>query len=124
MASPMLCLADPTAFPPPLPSLPILPELGSFPPLFHTPPVIGATVLVSPDDPLLPAVAAAQASNEALSAIITDLKGLGGESDPALPPGNPSGRSRGQYTFQGGLLYSQGRICIPPTTTPLILQIL
>ena len=78
---------------------------------------------VSPDDPLLPIVAALQASDEALFAIITDLEGRGGESNPALPAGNPSGRSTEQYTFQGELLYSQGRICIPPTSTPLILQI-
>ena len=99
--------------PPPLPSLPILPYTGSLPPLFHTPPVIGTAVLVSPDDPLLPAIAAAQAADEVLSVIITVFKGPGGESNPALPVGNPSGRSRGQYTFQNGLLYSQGRICIP-----------
>ena len=79
---------------------------------------------MSPDDPLLPAVAAAQATSTALSAIITDLKGPGGESDPALQSGNPSGRTRGQLTFQGGLLYSQGRLRIPPTATPLIMQIL
>ena len=39
--------------PPPLPSLPI----------FHTPHLLGAAVLVSPDDPLLPAIAAAQAGD-------------------------------------------------------------
>ena len=40
------------------------------------------------DDPFLLAVAAAQAANEALSALITDLKGPGRESDPALPAVN------------------------------------
>ena len=38
--------------PPPLPSLLILPTPPSIPPLFHTPPLVGAVVLVSPDDPL------------------------------------------------------------------------
>ena len=71
----------PDCIPPPLPSLPILPHTGSLPPLFHTPPVIGAAVLVSLEDPLLPAVAAAQAADETLSAIITILKGPGGESN-------------------------------------------
>ena len=81
-----------------------------------------SAVLLSPDDPLLPAIAAAQAADEALSPIITILKGPGGESNPAFPVGNPLGRSRGQYTFENGLLYLQGRICIPLAATPLILQ--
>ena len=80
MASPMLYLADPTT------------------PLFYTPPVIGAAVLVS-DDPLPPIVATTQAADEALFAIIIDLREPEGESNPALPAGNPSGRSRGQYSF-------------------------
>ena len=112
----------PDYLPPPLPSLPILPP----PPLFHTPTLVGAAVLVSPDDPLLPAVAAAQGEDAALSAIIRELsKGPDRESNPALPLGNPPGRSMGQYAMRNGLLYSQGRLVIPPATAqPLILHIL
>ena len=111
--------------PPPLPSLPIMPPPATAPYLFHTPHLIGAAVLVRPDDPLLPEVAAAQASDPALSALRTQiLGGAGGESNPALPAGSPSGSSEGQYAMRGGLLYSQGRLCIPPTSTALILKIL
>ena len=83
-------------------------------------------MLVSPDDPLLPAVAAAQGEDAALSAIIRELStGLDRESNPELPLGNPSGRSMGQYAMQNGLLYSQGRLVIPVATAqPLIMQIL
>ena len=110
----------PDYIPPPLPSLPILPHTGSLPPLFHTPPVIGAAVLLSPDDPLLPAVAAAQAADEALSAIITVLKGPGGESNPAFPVGNPSGRSRGQYTVvpKRALVLPSAHLYPPYSHTP------
>ena len=66
--------------PPPLPSLSI----------FHTPHLLGAAVVVSPDDPLLPAIAAAQAGDITLSAIIKHLQGgPGGESNPALLGGRP-----------------------------------
>ena len=83
-------------------------------------------MLVSPDDPLLPAVAAALGEDATLSAIIKELStGPDKESNPALPLGNPPGRSMGQYAMQNGLLYSQGRLVIPPATAqPLILQIL
>ena len=111
--------------PPPLPSLPILSptDLG---PLLHTPYLIGAAVLLSPTDPLLPAIAAAQAGDADISACIrTILAGPGGESNPALPGGSPSGRSADQHLeFRGGILYNQGRILIPPTATALILNIL
>ena len=111
--------------PPPLPSLPILSPPPTAPYLFHTPHLIGAAVLVRPDDPLLPEVAAAQAANPALSALTAQvLKGAGEESNPALPAGSPSGSSWGQYAMQGGLLYSQGKLCIPPTSSVLILKIL
>ena len=93
---------------------------------FHTPHLIGAAVLISPEDPLPPEIAAAQAGDATLSALITDLtRGPGGESNPALPAGSPSGRSEGQlYTLHGGLLYSQGRLLIPPTSHSLILKLL
>ena len=74
--------------PPPLPSLP----------MFHTPHLLGAAVLVSLDDPLLPVIAAAQAEDATFSAIINKLQGgPGGESNPALPGGSPSGRSDGEH---------------------------
>ena len=115
--------------PPPLPSLPILfPSLppSHSPPLFFTPYLLGAAVLVSPNDPLLPDIAAAQAADAGLSALITQLQGgPGGETNPALPGGRPSGRSGGgPYILQHGLLYSQGRILIPPTSAAIILRIL
>ena len=46
--------------PPPLPSLPILSPTDPGP-LLHTPYLIGAAVLLSPTDPLLPVIASAQA---------------------------------------------------------------
>ena len=115
----------PDYIPPPFYSFPILPTPPSLPPLFHTSPLVGAAVLVSPDDPLLPAVAAAQDADVAISAIISTLRGgPDRELNPELPQGNPPGRSLGQYALQGGLLYSQGRLVIPPTAQSLILQIL
>ena len=52
-------------------------------------------------------------------------RGLRGESDPALPSGSPSGTSDDpQLLLQGGLLYHQGRLLIPPTSPALILKIL
>ena len=115
----------PDYLPPPLPSLPIL-SLAGVAPLFHTPPLIGSAVLVSPSDPLLPEVAAAQAGDATLSALINSLQGgPGGESNPALPGGRPSGRSgEQQFRLHNGLLYSQGRLCIPPGSAALILKIL
>ena len=54
--------------------------------IFHSPTLLGAAVLVSPTDPLLLAVAAAQAVDPVLSALITSLqRGPGGELNPALP---------------------------------------
>ena len=80
--------------PPTLPSLSIIPPLATTPYLFHTPHLIGAVVLVRPDDPLLPEVATAQASDPALTALTTQiLGGASGESNPALPAGSPSGSS-------------------------------
>ena len=126
MENQMLCPTDPTTFP--LPSPPSLPIISSpqSDPLFHTPHLIGAAVLISPEDPLLPEIAATQAGDATLSALITDLtRGPGGESTPALPAGSPSGRSEGQlYTLHGGLLYSQGSLLIPPTSHSLILKLL
>ena len=53
----------PAALTIPLPSVPI----------FHTPHLLGAALLVSPDDPVLLAIAAAQAGDATLSAIINKL---------------------------------------------------
>ena len=82
--------------------------------------------MVSPSDPLLPEIAAAQAGDPALATTISTILGRPGrESNPALPGGSPSGRSDDhQFVFQAGLLYHQGRILIPPTATALILKIL
>ena len=135
----------PDYHPPPLPSLPILSSPVSLPllptpvslpllstpvshPLHHTPYLIAAAILVSPDDPLLPAIAAAQAGDATISAIINNFNsGPGGELNPTLPAGSPSGRSAvvsSTFSMQHGLLYSQGRILIPPTSASLILKIL
>ena len=82
-------------------------------------------VTLLPDDPLLPSIAAAQASDAATFAIINTLQGgPGGESNPALLGGSPSGRSAGDLQLQEGILYNQGRILIPPTARALILRIL
>ena len=111
--------------PPRLPSLPILSPSPTAP-LLHTPYLVGAAVMVSPTDPLLPEIAAAQAGDATISASIKFfLGGPGGESNPALPQGSPSGRSADLHlAFQGGILYHQGRILIPPTAASLILKIL
>ena len=81
--------------------------------------------MVSPSDPLLLEIAAAQAGDSALAATIKTILGRpGGESKPPLPSGSPSGRSDvDQFAFQHGILYHQGRILIPPTAA-LILKIL
>ena len=51
--------------------------------------------------------------------------GPGGGSNPAPPEGSPSGRSQDEhFRLQGGLLYHQGRLVIPPTSSSLILNIL
>ena len=94
-----------TSFPPPLPSLPIFPTSD---PLLNSPHLIGAAVLITPDDPLLPAIVAAQAADLVLSAHIQLLqKGPGGGSNPALPEGSLMGRSQVRvYTLHEGLLYS------------------
>ena len=111
--------------PPPLPSLPILPQPHAEP-LLHTPYLVGAAVMVSPSDPLLPEIAAAEAGDSPLSATIKTILGRpGGGSNLALPNGSPSGRSEeAQFAFQGGILYHQGRILLPPTAAALILKIL
>ena len=76
-------------------------------------------MLVSLDDPLLPAVVAAHAADEALSAIITVFKGLGGELKTALLVSNSSGRSRGQYTFQKrSLVLPRPHLYSPQSHTP------
>ena len=82
--------------------------------------------MVSPSDPLLPEIAAAQAGDPAMAATLQTVLGRpGGGSNPALPSGSPSGRSEeGQFAFQGGILYHQVRILIPPTAAALILNIL
>ena len=105
------------------PSPPILsgPQSAQFPPTPH----LAAAMFLSPEDPLLPEIAAAQAADATLSAIIDIyLRRPDGESNPALPAGSPSGRSQEQYSMQGGILYTQGRILIPPTSQKLILKIL
>ena len=105
----------------PLPSLPIIPPPATAPYLFHTLHLIGAAVLVRPDDPLLPEVAAAQTADPALSALKAHvLGGAGEESNPALPASSPLGSSWGQYVVRGGLLYSQGKLCTPPTSRALM----
>ena len=111
--------------PPPLPSLPIVPQPHAKP-LLHTPYLVGATLMVSPSDPLLPEIVSAQAVDPAMVATITTTLGRpGGESNPALPGGSPSGRSEDQqFVFQAGILYHQGRILLPPTAADLILKIL
>ena len=111
--------------PPSLPSLPILSPTAPDP-VLHTPPILAAAVLLSPTDPLLPAIAAAQAGDAAISAVMhTVLGGPGGESNPALPGGRPSGRSENNLLeVRSGILYQQGRILIPPTASSLILNIL
>ena len=82
-------------------------------------------MLVRPDDPLLPEVAAAQAADPTLSELKQQvLGGAGEESNPALPASSPSGSSWGQYVVRGGLLYSQGKLCIPPTSGAVILKLL
>ena len=85
----------PDYIPPPLPSLPVLtPSL----PLLHTPHLIGAGVLLLPDDSLLPDIRAAQAADADLSATMARLQGgPGGGSNPALPEGSPSGRSTDEH---------------------------
>ena len=115
---------NPAFLPPPLPSLPILLPTGPAP-LLHTPHLLGAAVMLLHDDPLLPDIAAAQAADPALSATMATLRaGPGGESNPALPDGRPSGGSHDQFRVQFGLLYHQDRILIPPSATSLILRIL
>ena len=82
--------------------------------------------MVSPSDPLLPEIAAAQTGDPAQAATITTILGRpGGESNPALPGGSPPGRSEDrQFAFRSGVLYHQGRILISPTVADLILKIL
>ena len=123
MANLMPCPGVRTTFP--LPSLPILSQSPAEP-ILHTPYLIGAAVLVSPSDPLLPEIATAQAGDATISASIHRLLGrLGEESNPALPGGIPSGRSDDPHLqLQGSILYHQGRILIPPTVATLILHIL
>ena len=115
---------------PPPPSIPIL-SPSTLPPLLSTPisdtppPYLAAAIFISPDDHLLPAIIQAQAMDPTLSSLISDfLRRPGGESNPALPAGSPSGRSMTDYSMQGGILYIQGRILIPPTSSTLILSIL
>ena len=115
---------NPQFLPPPLPSLPILspPDPG---PLLHTPHLRGAAVMLLPSDPLLPAIAAAQASDPDMSATMATLRGgPGGESNPALPGGRPSGGPQDQFRLHAGILYHQDRILIPSSAASLILQIL
>ena len=109
---------------PPPPSLPVLSQPPP-PPIPPPPYHINAAVSLAPEDPLLPEIAAAQAADTTLSAIIQAyLRRPDGESNPALPSGSPSGRSLVHYNMQGGILYTKGRISIPPTSKTLILKIL
>ena len=39
-----------------------------------------------------------------------------------MPASSPSGSSWGQYVVRGGLMYSQGKLCVPPTSAALILK--
>ena len=41
-----------------------------------------------------------------------------------MPAGSPSGNSWGQYVVRGGLLYCQGKLCIPPISAALVLKLL
>ena len=96
---------NPAFLPPPLPSLPILLPTGPEP-LLHTPHLLGAAVMLLQDDSLLPHIAAAQAADPAISATMATLQGgPGGESNPALPDGRPSGGSLDQFRVQFGILY-------------------
>ena len=108
---------------PPFPSIPIL---STTPPLLHTPYLVGPGVLRLPDDPLLPDITATQAGDPIIFASIGRLqRGSGGDPDPTLPSGSPSGRSDDQQQLlHGGLLYHQGRLLVPPTSCALILKIL
>ena len=96
MARPMRCPGGQITGPlpsPPFPSFPS-PMQPHAEPFMHTPYLVGAAVMVSPSDPLLPEIAAAQAGDPALAATISTILGRpGGESNPALPGGSPSGRS-------------------------------
>ena len=108
--------------PPSLPSLPIFTPTDSvFPgPL---PSLRAAAVLLSPSDPLLPDIMAAQAADSTISAHINTISGRpGGESNPPLPGGRPSGRS--DMDLRGGILYTAGKISIPPSASNLILAIM
>ena len=59
----------PDYHPPPLPSLPILSKPPSHP-IHHTPYLVAAAILISPDDALLPEIAAAQAGDITIFALI------------------------------------------------------
>ena len=117
---------------PPSPSIPILSQPISPPLIFdlHSQdlsltPYLAAAIFLSPDDPLLLEIVEAQSADATLSTLIqTYQRRPDGESNPALPSGSPSGRSRDQYNMQGGILYIQGRISIPPNSHSLILKIL
>ena len=82
--------------------------------------------MVSPSDPLLSKIAAAQAGDPAMAATIQTVLGRPTRgSNPALPGGSPSGRSEDQqFAFRNGILYHQGRILLPPIAADLILKIL
>ena len=71
--------------PPPLPSLSILspPDLGR---LLHTPHLRGAAVMLLPSDPLLLAIAAAQAADPDMSATIATLRGGSDEESNLVLP--------------------------------------
>ena len=80
-------------------------------------------MLIKPDDPLLPEVAANQPADHSLSALTAEILGEAGEeSDTALLARSPSSNSWGQYAMRGGLQYSKGRLWSPPTSTALILK--
>ena len=69
----------------------------------------------TPSDPLLPEIAAAQAGDCARATTIKTVLGRpGGGSNPALPNGRSEEE---QFAFQGGILYHEGRILLPPTAT-------
>ena len=81
--------------------------------------------MVSPSDPLLSEIVAAQAGDPSMAATLQTVLGRpDGGSNPALPGGSPSGKADDQFIIQGGILYHQGHILVSPTTATLILKIL
>ena len=81
---------NPDFLPPPRPSRPILPPSD---PVLNSPHLLGAAVLLLPYDPILPAIAAAQAADLVLSAHIQQLqRGVKPRTARRQPIGHVVGR--------------------------------